>query len=162
MTTVLFITMNYWPHTDPCKQSIYPPGYLPSCEVMIKQWTYNKTSGKCMEFGYHPCGEEREGYDVFNTELECMKTCLHKGISQPKFKIWVHIHVIGLMYNIDPCHQPIYPPGYKPTCGLLVNQWTYDAQSGQCVEFEYYPCGEDRDGYDVFSTKEECVNTCQR
>ena len=73
--------------SDPCKQSIYPSGYMPRCEVVIKQWTYNKTSGKCMEFGYHPCGEEREGYDVFNTELECMKTCLHKGISQPKFKI---------------------------------------------------------------------------
>ena len=71
------------------------------------------------------------------------------------------IGVSKLLLTSDPCHQPIYPPGYKPMCRLLMNQWTYDAQSGQCVEFEYYPCGEDRDGYDVFATKEECVNTCQ-
>ena len=32
-----------------------------------------------MEFYYHPCGEEREWYDVFASEQECIKTCLHKG-----------------------------------------------------------------------------------
>ena len=126
--------------------------------MLQKQWTYNKTNKKCVEFDYHPCGEDREGYDVFTTELECMKTCLHKGIfflSTNKY-----YSKIFILITIDPCHQPIYPPGFKPTCRLLVNQWTYNAQSGQCVEFEYYPCGEDREGYDVFATKEECVDTC--
>ena len=67
------------PSTDSCSQSIYPPGFVPHCDVLVKQWTYNKTTGQCVEFYYHPCGEEREGYDVFASEQECIKTCLHKG-----------------------------------------------------------------------------------
>ena len=65
-----------------------------------------------------------------------------------------------VMLCADPCHQPIYPPGFKPSCRLLIKQWTYSPKSGQCVEFEYYPCGEERDGYDVFSTEKECISTC--
>ena len=29
-----------------------------------------------------------------------------------------------------------------------------------CMEFYYYACGEDRDGYNVFATKQECTSTC--
>ena len=64
---------------DPCTQSIYPPGYKPTCGMLEKQWTYNSTTGQCVAFAYSPCGEEREGYDVFVTEEECVKTCLHRG-----------------------------------------------------------------------------------
>ena len=32
-----------------------------------------------MAFAYSPCGEEREGYDVFATQEECMHTCMHQG-----------------------------------------------------------------------------------
>ena len=66
---------------DPCKESIYPPGYIPGCMVVQKQWTYNRTTGQCVEFSYHPCGQDREGYDVFKTELECTQTCVQQGIS---------------------------------------------------------------------------------
>ena len=62
--------------------------------------------------------------------------------------------------NKDPCTQPIYPPGYKPTCGMLEKQWTFNSTTGQCVAFAYSPCGEERKGYDVFTTEEECVQTC--
>ena len=60
----------------------------------------------------------------------------------------------------DPCTQPIYPPGYKPTCGMLEKQWTFNSTTGQCVAFAYSPCGEEREGYDVFATQEECLRTC--
>lgn len=70
--------------TDSCSQSIYPPGFVPRCDVLQKQWTYNKTAGQCVEFYYHPCGEDREGYDVFASEQECIKTCVHKGIKHRK------------------------------------------------------------------------------
>ena len=64
---------------DPCKESIYPPGFIPKCTVLQKQWTYNQTSRECVEFGYHPCGEDRDGYDVFTSEFECIRTCVHQG-----------------------------------------------------------------------------------
>ena len=48
--------------------------------VVQKQWTYNRTTGQCVEFSYHPCGQDREGYDVFKTELECTQTCVQQGI----------------------------------------------------------------------------------
>ena len=47
--------------------------------VVEKQWTYNHTTKQCMEFSYHPCGQDRDGYDVFYTEQECVRTCLHRG-----------------------------------------------------------------------------------
>ena len=67
------------PHVDPCHQSIYPPGFVPNCNVMNKQWTYNASNGQCVEFYYHPCGEDRVGYDVFDTEEECSDSCMPKG-----------------------------------------------------------------------------------
>ena len=65
--------------SDPCKQPIYPPGYKPTCAMLEKQWTFNSTTGQCVAFAYSPCGEEREGYDVFATQEECIQTCMHKG-----------------------------------------------------------------------------------
>lgn len=65
--------------TDPCNQPIYPPGFVPHCDVLQKQWTYNASTGQCVEFYYHPCGEDRDGYDVFASEEECDRTCLHRG-----------------------------------------------------------------------------------
>ena len=65
--------------TDPCDQPIYPPGFIIHCNVLMKQWTYNLTAGQCMEFYYYACGEDRKGYNVFSSEQECMKTCIHKG-----------------------------------------------------------------------------------
>ena len=62
--------------------------------------------------------------------------------------------------NTDPCIQPIYPPGYKPTCVMLEQQWTFNTTMGQCVPFAYSSCGEEKEGYDVFATQEECVETC--
>ena len=47
--------------------------------MLEKQWTYNLTTGQCDPFAYSPCGEEREGYDVFATQEECMQTCMHQG-----------------------------------------------------------------------------------
>ena len=44
-----------------------------------QQWTFNTTMGQCVAFAYSPCGEEREGYDVFATQEECVKTCVHQG-----------------------------------------------------------------------------------
>ena len=41
---------------------------------------FNPNARQCVEFNYHSCGEDREGYNVFATELECVSTCLHKGI----------------------------------------------------------------------------------
>ena len=73
---ILGYITNLFLHTDPCSQSIYPPGFVAHCDVLQKQWTY---AGKCVEFYYHPCGEEREGYNVFASEQECIKTCSHKG-----------------------------------------------------------------------------------
>ena len=64
---------------DPCSQPIYPPDFIPKCNVLKKQWTYNTSSGQCVEFYYHPCGEDREGYDVFYTQEECEDTCVHRG-----------------------------------------------------------------------------------
>ena len=62
--------------------------------------------------------------------------------------------------DADPCHQPVYPPGFKPTCRILIKQWTYNPMTGNCTEFEYYPCGEDKEGYDVFASKMDCIATC--
>ena len=45
--------------------------------VVQKQWTYNQTTQQCVEFNYHPCGEARDGYDVFDTEEDCTRTCIH-------------------------------------------------------------------------------------
>ena len=61
--------------------------------MLEKQWTFNSTTGQCDPFVYSPCGEEREGYDVFATQEECMRTCMHQGtqksslILQNNFKI---------------------------------------------------------------------------
>ena len=68
-------------YTDPCHQSIYPPGFKPSCRMLIKQWTYNPSTGRCIEFEYYPCGEDKDGYNVYSTEQECTKTCINKGIA---------------------------------------------------------------------------------
>lgn len=69
----------YMLSTDPCYQPIYPPGFIAHCRVLLKQWTYNSTTGQCLEFYYHPCGEDRKGYNVFATEEECTKACVHPG-----------------------------------------------------------------------------------
>ena len=41
---------------------------------------FNPNARQCVEFNYHSCGEEREGYDVFATEQECISTCMHQGM----------------------------------------------------------------------------------
>lgn len=67
---------------DPCEQPIYPPGFISNmthCNVLVPQWTYNKTTGQCVNFYYYACGEDRQGYNVFASEQECTKTCVHKG-----------------------------------------------------------------------------------
>ena len=79
---------------DPCKESIYPPGFIPRCLIVQKQWTYNQTTGQCVEFSYHPCGQDREGYDVFKTELECTQTCVHQGIHSQ----YLYISVAATVY----------------------------------------------------------------
>lgn len=70
--------------------------------------------------------------------------------------------IVVLCNHADPCHQSIYPPGFMPTCRVRIKQWTYDEASGKCVEFDYYPCGEERQGYDVFSTEQDCINMCEK
>ena len=69
-------------YLDPCDQPIYPPGFISNmthCNVLVLQWTYNKTAGQCVEFYYYACGEDRKGYNVFASEQECTKTCVHIG-----------------------------------------------------------------------------------
>ena len=62
----------------PCNQPIYPPNFdSGSCTNFMRQWTFNPNARQCVQFNYHSCGEDREGYDVFATELECINTCLH-------------------------------------------------------------------------------------
>ena len=63
-------------HAGVCNRPIYPPNYEPTCALIERQWTYNSTLGRCEAFTYSPCGEEREGYNVFDTERECNNTCV--------------------------------------------------------------------------------------
>ena len=69
------------------------------------------------------------------------------------------------MLSTDLCDRPIYPPGFVNNrtlshCNVLIPQWTYNSTAGQCLEFYYYACGEDRIGYNVFASQQECMMTC--
>ena len=76
-------------------------------------------------------------------------------------------HHILFILSTDLCDQPIYPPGFisnktLPHCNVLIPQWTYNSTAGECMEFYYYACGEDRKGYNVFTSEQECMKTCVR
>ena len=76
--------------------------------VVQKQWTYNQTIGQCVEFSYHPCGQDREGYDVFRTESECNQTCLQQGNHS-------QCQCISVAANI-PVHFSSMQPLSRSTC----------------------------------------------
>ena len=71
------------------------------------------------------------------------------------------ISILIILSPLGPCSQPVYPPKFDPGfCTNIVRQWTYNPNAGQCVEFNYHSCGEDREDYDVFTTEQECIHTC--
>ena len=41
----------------------------------MERWTYNTTSRQCRAFDYPVCGEDREGYNVFETQSACEEAC---------------------------------------------------------------------------------------
>ena len=45
-----------------------------------------------MEFYYYACGEDRKEYNVFASEQECMKTCVHKGDLLEQMQVWVQLN----------------------------------------------------------------------
>ena len=76
-----YILCNFVLLLGPCGKPIYPSGFDPdSCLSFLRQWTYNPKAGQCVEINYHSCGEDRQGYNVFDEEGECINTCVHRGI----------------------------------------------------------------------------------
>ena len=63
-------------HAGQCVQPTYPPDFQVRCLVVQRKWAFNSTSGRCGPISYSPCGQDREGYNVFDTEAECNRTCV--------------------------------------------------------------------------------------
>ena len=63
-------------HTGQCVQSTYPEDFEVLCFVVERKWAFNPNSSRCEGISYSPCGQEREGYNVFDTEAECNRTCV--------------------------------------------------------------------------------------
>jgi len=65
-----------WYYLGVCNQRIYPRDTQIVCQVIVRRWTYNATAGQCVSFNYSPCGQDREGYNVFDSEMECNNNCV--------------------------------------------------------------------------------------
>ena len=59
-----------------CIQPTYPEDSVPVCLVVERKWAFNSTSGLCVPISYSPCGQESEGYNVFDTQRQCNRTCI--------------------------------------------------------------------------------------
>ena len=59
-----------------CIQPTYPPGSQPVCLVVQRKWAFNSSAGRCEAISYSPCGQDRAGYNVFDTEAGCNRTCV--------------------------------------------------------------------------------------
>ena len=66
-----------------------------------------------------------------------------------------------LPIDSDRCKQPLYPPGYKPTCAMLEKQWTFNSTTGQCVAFCVFSLWWGKGGiWHLCATQGECMQTC--
>ena len=63
-------------HVGQCVQSTYPEDFVAACLVVQRKWAFNPNSSRCEGISYSPCGQEREGHNVFDTEAECNRTCV--------------------------------------------------------------------------------------
>ena len=61
-------------HVAECSARIYPVDFIPVCLVAIPRWTFDFQEG-CTAIAYSPCGQEQEGYNVFEDELGCQQRC---------------------------------------------------------------------------------------
>jgi hypothetical protein len=59
-----------------CIQPTYPTDSDILCLVVQRKWAFNPNASRCEAISYSPCGQEREGYNVFDTEAKCNRTCV--------------------------------------------------------------------------------------
>ena len=74
-------------HTGQCIQPTYPPDTLIVCDAVQRKWAFNSTSGRCGAISYSVCGQDREGYNVFDTEAECNRTCVRAEREQSDARV---------------------------------------------------------------------------
>ena len=87
-----------------CVQSTYPEDFVAACLVVQRKWAFNPNSSRCEGISYSPCGQEREGYNVFDTEGECNRTCVRAEGKQSVIDIKstlidMHVH-IKILYSV--------------------------------------------------------------
>ena len=58
-----------------CNAEIYPPDFA-ACDNSLLRFTYNKMKGLCEIFEYEICGQERQGYNVFEDIETCEEYCI--------------------------------------------------------------------------------------
>ncbi|XP_033102480.1 papilin-like isoform X3 [Anneissia japonica] len=105
------------------------------CHDYLVWWYYNSQSTECLRFYYGGC--EGNG-NRFRTEDDCLKSCSTWEPDPPQEELCSQPKVVG------PCRSSI------------TSYW-FNAQTGECQEFQYGGC---RGNRNRFRTEHECQGVC--
>lgn len=118
-----------------CLLGPYPEPQTVFCRAYIPSWTYDATTGTCVEFVYGGCGGTA---NIFESEKECLSKC--GGVKPPVE---------------DVCSLPRDPGPCKGACG----HFYWSPKAGRCLDLGYGCCGGNANN---FKTLRQCVRTCGR
>ena len=70
--------------------------------------------------------------------------------------------MLPIQFLAGQCNAPIYPLNYDPPCDAVIPRWTFNGESGMCVQIEYAACGQESEEFNVFEDMAECERMCIR
>ncbi|VDP16485.1 unnamed protein product [Heligmosomoides polygyrus] len=108
---------------------------------------WDTEKGKCVKFEYGGC----QGNDNnFETRQACKEACKKRMRSTPAPQ---PSETTVPPKSKEVCQLPLE----KGPCRAIIQRFGYDAETGDCVKFEYGGCAGNENN---FETRKECRKTC--